>query len=50
MRTTVGDGGWVIGHPKVTDAGNNGSCTTERRRDLGYEPGISKGAPVFRYW
>lgn len=49
MRTTVGDVDLVVDHLKATDAENNGSYTTERRRDLGYEPGISKGAPVFRY-
>lgn len=50
MRRTVAGAGLVVDHQKVTDAGNNGSYTKERRRDLGCEPGISKGAPVFRYW
>ena len=40
----------VIDHQTTTDAGNDGTGTRERQQNLGCEPEISTGAPVFRYW
>ena len=45
----VVDADSAIDHLTAEDAEQNDDCTTERRQDLGYEPGISMGAPAFRY-
>lgn len=39
----------AIDHLTAGAAELNDDCTTERRQDLGYEPGKSMGAPAFRY-
>ena len=45
----VVDADSAIDHLTAEDAEQNDDCTTERRQDLGYEPGRSMGAPAFRY-
>lgn len=50
MRTIAATVGWAIDPPTPPAVANNVNYTTERQQGLGYEPGRSKGAPVFRYW
>lgn len=50
MRTIVVNVDWVIDPPIRLAVANNVNCTKGRQWDRGCGPGISKGAPVFRYW
>lgn len=49
-RMTVVNVDWVIDPPTTPAAASSVNYIEERPQDLGYEPGKSKGAPVFRYW
>lgn len=50
MRMTVVDVDWVVDPPTTLAVANNVNCTRGCPQGRGCEPGISKGAPVFRYW
>lgn len=46
---TAVDEGLVSDRLSVCDVGNSVSRTTVCQLDRGFEPGLSMGAPVFRY-
>lgn len=50
MRRIVVNVDWVIDPPIRPAVANNVNCTKGCQQGRGCEPGISKGAPVFRYW
>ena len=50
MRMIVVDVDWVVDPPITLAVANNVNCTRGCQQGRGCEPGISKGAPGFRYW